>query len=130
MRIISDDAIWSLNDYIKKWDTIEITDDDMNKIKLEYDNYIDRQLKWIGQDLSEGKITENEMFDKFSSLPKFSQYLKDLIVLAIQNDMIFCGNILRDDDEEKLSRFDLLDALFDPNVSNIELIKLFLRMDI
>ena len=27
MRIISDDAIWSLNDYIKKWDTIEITDE-------------------------------------------------------------------------------------------------------
>ena len=44
--------------------------------------------------------------------------------------MIFCGNILSNDDEEKLSRFDLLDALFDPNVSNIELIKLFLRMDI
>lgn len=44
--------------------------------------------------------------------------------------MIFCGNILRDDDEEKLSRFDLLDALFDPNVSNIELIRLFLRMDV
>jgi hypothetical protein len=43
--------------------------------------------------------------------------------------MIFCGNILRDD-EEKLSRFDLLDALFDPNVSNIELIRLFLRMDV
>ena len=81
MRIISDDAIWSFNDHIKKWDTIEITDDDMDKIKLEYDNYIGRQLKWIGQDLSEGKITENEMFDKFSSLPKFSQYLKDLIVL-------------------------------------------------
>jgi len=81
VRIISDDAIWSFNDYIKKWDTIEITDDDMDKIKLEYDNYIGRQLKWIGQDLSEGKITENEMFDKFSSLPKFSQYLKDLIVL-------------------------------------------------
>jgi hypothetical protein len=62
--------------------TIEITDDDINKIKLEYDNYIDRQLKWIGQDLGEGKITENEMFDKFSSLPKFSQYLKDLICLV------------------------------------------------
>lgn len=43
--------------------------------------------------------------------------------------MIFCGNILCDD-EEKLNRFDLLDALFDPNVSNIELIRLFLRMDI
>jgi len=82
VRIIPDDAIWSFNDYIKKWDTIEITDDDMNKIKLEYDNYIDRQLKWIGQDLNEGKITENEMFDKFSSLPKFSQYLKDLICLV------------------------------------------------
>lgn len=63
-------------------DTVEITDDDINKIKLEYDNYIDRQLKWIGQDLGEGKITENEMFDKFNSLPKFSQYLKDCICLV------------------------------------------------
>ena len=87
MRIILDNADVICNSmleptYYHKADSVEITDDDMDKIKLEYDNYIDRQLKWIGQDLNEGKITENEMFDKFSSLPKFSQYLKDLICLG------------------------------------------------
>ena len=94
MRIILDDAEiiddvewyrdgeWHIGNGYTQIDAIEITDDDINKIKLEYDNYIDRQLKWIGQDLGKGKITENEMFDKFSSLPKFSQYLKDLICLV------------------------------------------------
>ena len=68
MRIIPDDAIWSFNDYIKKWDTVEITDEDLEEIYVRYWCYENEESKSLGG------------LEKIKSFP---QYFKELIELAI-----------------------------------------------
>ena len=60
MRIIPDDVIWSFNEYIKKYDTIEITDKELDDLYHGFVGCVNKEFSQKLREYIELKIAEKE----------------------------------------------------------------------